>query len=74
MGAVQIAGCSAAGKSTVAAELARRGLVSIDADDDPGLARFVDQDGTVVKEEPAAPDLAWLARHNWAWVLTGWTN
>ena len=67
MGAVQIAGCSAAGKSTVAAELARRGLVSIDADDDPGLARFVDQDGTVVEEEPAAPDLAWLDRHGWAW-------
>jgi gluconate kinase len=67
MGAVQIAGCSAAGKSMVAAELARRGLVSIDADDDPGLARFVDQDGTVVEEEPAAPDLAWLDRHGWAW-------
>ena len=67
MGAVQIAGCSAAGKSTVAAELARRGLVSIDADDDPRLARFVDQDGAVVGEEPAAPDLAWLDRHGWAW-------
>ena len=67
MGAVQIAGCSAAGKSTVAAELARRGLVSIDADDDPQLARFVDQDGAVVAEEPTAPDLAWLDRHGWAW-------
>ena len=67
MGAVQIAGCSAAGKSTVAAELARRGLASIDADDDPRLARFVDQDGAVVEEEPAAPDLAWLDRHGWAW-------
>ena len=51
----------------VAAELARRGLVSIDADDDPRLARFVDQDGAVVGEEPAAPDLAWLDRHGWAW-------
>jgi gluconate kinase len=67
MGAVQIAGCSAAGKSTVAAELARRGLVSIDADDDPWLARFVDPAGVVVAEEPAAPDLAWLDRHGWAW-------
>jgi gluconate kinase len=67
MGAVQIAGCSAAGKSTVAAELARRGLVAIDADADPWLARFVDQDGTVVTEEPAAPDLEWLARHGWDW-------
>ena len=67
MGAVQIAGCSAAGKSTVAVELARRGLVSIDADDDPWLARFVDSDGAVVAEEPTAPDLAWLARYSWAW-------
>jgi hypothetical protein len=47
--------------------LARRGLASIDADDDPLLARFVDLAGAVVAEEPAAPDLAWLARHSWAW-------
>jgi len=67
MGAVQIAGCSAAGKSTVAVELARRGLASIDADDDEWLARFVDSAGAVVTEEPAAPDLPWLARHSWAW-------
>jgi hypothetical protein len=67
MSAVQITGCSAAGKSTIAAVLARRGLVSIDADDDPLLARFVDDAGAVVAEEPAAPDLAWLARHSWAW-------
>jgi gluconate kinase len=67
MSAVQIAGCSGAGKSTVAAVLARRGLVSIDADDDPLLARFVDRAGAVVADVPAAPDLAWLARHGWAW-------
>jgi gluconate kinase len=67
MGAVQIAGCSGAGKSAVAAVLARRGLASIDADEDPSLARFVDLAGAVVAEEPAAPDLAWLARHSWAW-------
>jgi hypothetical protein len=67
MSAVQIAGCSCAGKSTVAAALARRGLVSLDADDDPLLARFVDPAGAVVTQEPAAPDLAWLARHSWAW-------
>jgi hypothetical protein len=67
MSAVQIAGCSGAGKSTIAAELARRGLVSIDADDDQRLARFVDPAGAVVAEEPSAPDLAWLARHSWAW-------
>ena len=67
MSAVQIAGCSGAGKSAVAAALARRGLASIDADGDPLLARFVDLAGAVVAEEPAAPDLAWLARHSWAW-------
>jgi hypothetical protein len=67
MSAVQIAGCSGAGKSAIAAVLARRGLVSIDADDDPLLARFVDLAGAVVAEEPASPDLAWLARHSWAW-------
>jgi hypothetical protein len=31
------------------------------------LARFVDSGGTVVAEEPAEPDLAWLARHSWEW-------
>jgi gluconate kinase len=67
MSAVQIAGCSGAGKSAVAAVLTRRGLVSIDSDDDPFLARFVDPTGAVVAEEPAAPDLTWLARHSWAW-------
>ena len=67
MSAVLIAGCSGAGKSTIAAVLARRGLASIDADDDPWLARFVDPAGAVVVEEPAAPDLVWLARHSWAW-------
>jgi hypothetical protein len=66
MSAVLITGWSGAGKSTVATEFARRGLASIDTDDDAFLARFVDPAGTVV-ECPAAPDLAWLARHSWAW-------
>ncbi len=66
MSAVQITGCSGAGKTTIAAELARQGLTCIDADDDPFLARSVDAAGNVV-EEPEAPDLAWLSRHYWAW-------
>jgi len=41
MSAVLITGCSGAGKSTIAAVLARRGLTAIDADDAPALARFV---------------------------------
>ena len=64
MSAVQIAGCSGAGKSAVAAALARRGLAAIDSDDDPFLARFVDPTGTVVAQAPTAPDLNWLARHS----------
>src|ERR1700730_3559572 len=67
MSSFQIAGCSGAGKSATAAVLARRGLVSIDADDDLLLARFVDPAGAVVAQAPVAPDLAWLDRHGWAW-------
>ena len=66
MSAVVITGSSGAGKSAIARLLARRGLTSIDSDDDPLLARFVDPAGAVV-ECPAAPDLAWLARHSWEW-------
>ena len=69
MTAVQITGCSGAGKTTIAAVLARRGLAAIDADDDPLLARSVDAAGNVVEEaeEPEEPDFAWLSRHSWAW-------
>jgi hypothetical protein len=66
MSAVQITGCSGAGKTAIAAVLPRRGLASIDADDDPSLARSVDAAGAVV-EDPAEPDFAWLSRHSWAW-------
>jgi gluconate kinase len=67
VGAVLITGCSGAGKTTLAAALGRRGLVAIDSDDDPLLARMVDADGSVVEDEPAEPDLDWLSRHSWAW-------
>jgi adenylate kinase family enzyme len=66
MSAVQIAGCSGAGKTTIAAVLARRGLAAIDADDDRLLARSVDAAGNVVAE-PEEPDFAWLSQHSWAW-------
>jgi adenylate kinase family enzyme len=66
MSAVQIAGCSGAGKTTIAAILSRRGLVAIDADNDPLLARSVDASGNVA-EEPEEPSLAWLSGHSWAW-------
>ena len=67
MSAVQIAGCSGGGKTTIAAVLARRGLAAIDADDNPVLARTVDAAGIVVEEEPEEPDFAWLSRPSWAW-------
>ena len=67
MSAVIITGMSAAGKSTIAAELARRGLKVIDSDGDASLCRFVDAAGKVVEDEPEAPDLAWLAEHGWNW-------
>jgi hypothetical protein len=67
MNAVQIAGCSGAGKSALAAVLSGRGLACIDADDDPVLARFTDLDGTVTTDVPDAPDLNWLDRHGWSW-------
>jgi hypothetical protein len=66
MSAVQITGCSGAGKTAIVAVLARRGLMAIDADDDPLLARMVDAAGNVV-DEPADPSFAWLLRHSWAW-------
>ena len=69
MSAVQITGCSGAGKTAIAAVLARRGLAAIDADDDPLLARSVDAAGNVAEEpeKPEGPDFAWLSRHSWAW-------
>jgi shikimate kinase len=67
MSAVIITGMSAAGKSTIAAELARRGLTVIDSDSAAELCRFVDATGNVVVDEPEAPDLAWLAEHGWNW-------
>jgi hypothetical protein len=66
MAAVLITGGSGAGKTAVAAELARRGRLSIDADADEYLARFADRAGRVVCC-PAAPDLGWLAENWWEW-------
>lgn len=65
MGAVMITGMSGAGKSALARLLAARGARAVDADDDPLLAWWVDEDGVAVTE--AGTDAAWLARHRWEW-------
>jgi hypothetical protein len=66
VGVVLIAGGSAAGKSSVAAVLAARGLRSVDGDTGGRLARWVDADGAVVAR-PAAPTFEWMADHRWVW-------
>jgi len=73
MSVVQITGCSGAGKTTIAAVLARRGLAAIDADDDPLLARSVDASGNIA-EEPEEPGIAWLSQHCWHGIRPAWTN
>jgi hypothetical protein len=64
MSAVLVTGGSGSGKTTVAAALAGRGLLSLDADTDPELAGWTDPAG-----RPAEPDLDWLERHRWVWDL-----
>jgi predicted ATPase len=72
MSAVLITGMSGAGKSTIAGVLARRGLASLDADDDPMLARSVDSDGNVA-EDPSVPDFAWLPGIAGHGIQPAWT-
>ena len=64
MAAVLVLGVAGAGKSTLAGELSRRGLLAVDSDE--VLARWVDGEGRCVKY-PAEPDSAWLAAHYWHW-------
>ncbi|GLZ41593.1 hypothetical protein [Actinokineospora sp. NBRC 105648] len=68
MGAVLVTGGSGAGKSSVAAALGLRGLVGLDADADPELARWVDGAGRLVWL-PDDVGADWLDRHDWSWDL-----
>lgn len=52
------------GKSTMVAELTRRGLLAVDTDD---LASWVDDSG-MPAEQPRHATTAWLTSHQWVWT------
>jgi predicted ATPase len=62
-----ITGNPASGKSTLAAELSRRGLIAVDADD---LAIWEDSAG-VREARPPDPGDSWLLAHRWVWSRSG---
>jgi hypothetical protein len=61
-----VTGNPGSGKSTIAAELTRRGLVAIDPDYDRKLSYWENAAGTAV-DGPDRPDEAWLRSHRWVW-------
>jgi dephospho-CoA kinase len=64
MGAYLITGNPGSGKSTMVAELTRRGLLAIDTDD---IAAWVDDSGRTA-QQPVPMTAAWLASHHWVWT------
>ena len=69
MSAFLVTGNPGSGKTTLAAELARRGLIAIDPDYDAKLSYWEDDTGacTQKSEGPALPDEQWLRTHHWVW-------
>src|ERR671930_528856 len=69
MAAYLVTGNPGSGKTTLAAELTRRGLVAIDPDYDAELSYWVDDTGTQIlkADGPAQPDKQWLRKHHWVW-------
>lgn len=65
MTSVLVAGGPGSGKSSVAAELRRRRLYSLDLD--YGYARWEDGAGEPVPF-PDCPDMRWLTDHHWQWM------
>ncbi|HEY2640466.1 MAG TPA: hypothetical protein VGI66_11375 [Streptosporangiaceae bacterium] len=61
------------GKSALAYELTRCGLLVVDADDDPELAHWEDADGYSVSAPPS-PDQPWLRSHRWVWSRSRMEN
>jgi hypothetical protein len=66
MQAFLVTGNPGSGKSALAAELSRRGLLAVDSDDDTELAHWVDAAGDRVAG-PQRPDEQWLRAHRWVW-------
>lgn len=69
MTAFLVTGNPGSGKSTIARELARRGLSSLDPDYDPELSYWEDEAGSKVllEDAPPSPDEGWLRSHRWVW-------
>jgi hypothetical protein len=69
MSAFLVTGNPGSGKTTLAAELGRRGLFAIDPDYDPELSYWEDDAGAKLlkADGPAQPDEQWLRSHHWVW-------
>src|SRR5689334_25414861 len=61
-----VTGNPGSGKSALALELAGRGVLAIDPDNDPQLSYWEDAAGNPVSG-PRRPDQEWLAAHRWVW-------
>jgi len=64
-----VTGNPGSGKSSVAQELARRGLAAVDPDHDPELSYWEDPAGArvLLVDGPPDPDQEWLRSHRWVW-------
>lgn len=65
MGTFLITGNPGAGKTSIADELSRRGLIAVDAD---LFAAWESPAGNPV-DQPAEADDGWLLNHRWVWRL-----
>ena len=66
MPAFLVTGNPGSGKSALARELTRRGLLAIDPDYDPELSHWKDAAGHRV-DGPQSPDQEWFGSHRWVW-------